>query len=240
MKPIGVVRSPFKEKFGIPRQPGLAPEVPAMIELPGTRENREAVRGLEEFSHVWVLFIFHESAAEGWRPLVRPPRLGGARKTGVFATRSPHRPNPIGLSVVALERVETAPKQPVRIHVRGGDLLEGTPVLDLKPYLPYADAPRGARAAPWAKERPKRVAVKFTPTARARCRELEALGYAKLEKLIRQVLALDPRPAFLKGHADGVFHATRLLDLDIDWEVNGPACRVTSIRPANSTPGRER
>ncbi len=136
--PIGIVRSCFREKFGIPRQPGLAPAARATLELLPPHNQPAAVRGLEDFSHVWLVFVFHGVPASRWQPTVRPPRLGGNRRLGVFATRSPFRPNPIGLSVVALDRIVTGQGR-VALHLSGVDVLDGTPVLDIKPYLPYAD-----------------------------------------------------------------------------------------------------
>ena len=130
LQPIGIVRTPFTEKSAAPRQPALAADVAGTIELTSTAQMADAVADLQGFSHVWVIFWFHQ--AEGWRPKVLPPR--STQKRGVLATRSPHRPNPLGLSVLRLERVEGT-----TLHVRGVDMLDGTPVLDVKPYVPYAD-----------------------------------------------------------------------------------------------------
>jgi len=146
-RPIGVIESCFKEKFGIPRQPGLARSVPAIIRLDKNDPFlAQSLRRLEEFSHLWVIYIFHEHGSRNWKPSIRPPRLGGAEKVGVLASRSPHRPNPIGLSAVELVRVDLQDPAGVAIHVRGGDFLDGSPVLDIKPYVPYADAFPDARA----------------------------------------------------------------------------------------------
>lgn len=184
---IGVVHSPFKEKFGIPRQPGLA-DVPAVIELLPPYDLADAVQGLDGFSHLWIAFVFH-AIARDWKPLVRPPRLGGNEKIGVFATRSTHRPNPIGLSVVALDRIEC--NDGVRLHIRGGDLLDGTPVLDIKPYVPYADAIADARAG-FAAEPPPRLPVRWQPDALQRA---EAIS-PQFRDTVAAVLAHDPRPAY--------------------------------------------
>src|SRR5690606_27186002 len=135
IKPIGYLRSCFKEKFAIPRQPRLAPAARGVLELRSPFDSGEAVAGLEQVSHVWLLFLFHEALEAQPRLRVRPPRLGGNRMVGVFATRATHRPNGIGQSVVKLDRVE-----PGRLFVSGIDLLDGTPILDIKPYVPYADA----------------------------------------------------------------------------------------------------
>ena len=137
MKIIAKIHTPFREKFGIPRQSGLA-DVPGEIVFEPKYRNPDALRGLEGFSHLWLIFQFSESVREEFSPTVRPPRLGGNRRMGVFATRSPFRPNAIGLSCVRLEAIEQTEKGPI-IHVRGADLLDGTPILDIKPYLPLAD-----------------------------------------------------------------------------------------------------
>lgn len=137
--PIGVIRSCFRQKFGIPRQPRLVPAARATLELLPSYAQPEAVRGLEGFSHLWLLFVFHGIPAGHWQPTVRPPRLGGNQRMGVFATRSSFRPNPIGLSAVALERIEISAGRVV-LHLAGVDVLDGTPVLDIKPYVPYADS----------------------------------------------------------------------------------------------------
>ena len=141
LTPIAHIRSDFKEKFGIPRQSGLADTDAKIIFEPEYRV-AEALRGLEAYSHIWLLWLFSESIPEEgkWSPTVRPPRLGGNARVGVFATRSPFRPNPIGLSCMRLERIEmNSPEGPI-LHVKGADLLDGTPVLDIKPYLPYVDS----------------------------------------------------------------------------------------------------
>ena len=149
--PIGIVHSPFKEKFGIPRQPGLVPEAKARLEVLPPYDRSEAFCGLEDFSHIWVTFVFHEAICTRWQPTVRPPRLGGNRRIGVFSSRSPFRPNPIGMSVVALEGISNIEGK-IELQLAGVDLLDGTPVLDIKPYIPYADSLPDARSGfvPWA------------------------------------------------------------------------------------------
>jgi tRNA-Thr(GGU) m(6)t(6)A37 methyltransferase TsaA len=136
---VGVIESPYKQKFAIPRQPGLIAEARGHLVLSPPFADDAIVRGIDSFSHLWLVFVFHETADKGWSPLVRPPRLGGNEKKGVFATRATFRPNPIGLSVVKLDGVERRGEQLV-LKLSGIDLLDGTPVLDIKPYLPYADA----------------------------------------------------------------------------------------------------
>lgn len=182
--PIAVVHSPFTQKFGIPRQPHLAPSAEVCIEwLPGF--HADCLRGLDGFDYVWVQFVFHGVLDEGWSPLVRPPRLGGKQKMGVFATRSPHRPNPLGLSLLKLERIEAA--SPPRIWCSGADLLDGTPVLDIKPYLPFVEA-RSHAAAGFAAAPPPTLRVVW---------QTDAPGLsAPLRRLIEESIAQDPRPAY--------------------------------------------
>lgn len=140
MKIIARIHTPFNTKFGIPRQSGVAAEVKGEIVFEPEYREPEAVRGLEGFSHVWLIWCFSESVTDKWSPTVRPPRLGGNVRMGVFATRSPFRPNPIGLSSVELEKIElTSDRGPV-LHVRGADLMDGTPIFDIKPYVAYADS----------------------------------------------------------------------------------------------------
>ena len=137
--PIGIIHSCFSEKFGIPRQPGLVPVARAILEMRPPYDRDEAVNGLETFSHLWIIFVFHANPKGKWQPTVRPPRLGGNRRLGVFATRSGFRPNPIGLSVVRLEGIRRY-KNKLLLDLSGVDLLDRTPVLDIKPYLPYVDS----------------------------------------------------------------------------------------------------
>jgi tRNA-Thr(GGU) m(6)t(6)A37 methyltransferase TsaA len=182
---IGLIHSPYREKFGIPRQPGLA-AIDAVIELLPPYANADAVQGLEQFSHLWLTFVFHAVRRE-WKPLVRPPRLGGNEKIGVFATRSTHRPNPIGLSVVELLRVDVS--QGIHLHIRGADLLDDTPILDIKPYIPYADCVVNARAG-YAQSSPQRLTVEW---------QLDVANVSidgATKRMITEVLSFDPRPAY--------------------------------------------
>ena len=139
MQPVARIRSEFAEKFGVPRQSGLVEELEAEIVFEPAYRNPDALRGLEEFSHVWLIWVFDRAIRETWSPTVRPPRLGGNARMGVFATRSPFRPNPIALSCVKLAGIRQTADGPV-IRVLGADLVDGTPILDIKPYIPYADS----------------------------------------------------------------------------------------------------
>ena len=140
MTPIAHIHSDFAEKFGVPRQSGLVEELEADIVFEPPYQNPDALRGLEDFSHIWLIWQFSRAVREGWSPTVRPPRLGGNRRMGVFATRSPFRPNALGLSSVRLDRVELDPALGPVLHVSGADLMDGTPIFDIKPYLPYTDS----------------------------------------------------------------------------------------------------
>ena len=146
MKMIGRIHTDFVTKFGVPRQSGLVPELMGKIVLEPEYRNPDAFRGLEEFSHLWLVWEFSEAVRPEWSPTVRPPRLGGNRRVGVFATRSPFRPNPIGLSCVKLEQIDLQDSRKPVIWVSGVDMMDGTPIYDIKPYLPYADSHPGAKA----------------------------------------------------------------------------------------------
>ena len=224
LQPIGVVRSPWKEKFAIPRQSGLAREVESIVELDRERIPSEALRGLEGVSHVWLLCWFHESVEEGWRPTVRPPRLGGALRLGVFATRSPHRPNPISLSLVRLLGVEDR-----CLRISEADLLDGTPVLDIKPFVPWAEQPQDARCE-WADAPPKRIDVRFTAQAEATIAAHR--DPIVLRNAIVQSLCWDPRPATQRGDPDRTF-AAALLDVDVRFRVDAAGVEVLDISSNN-------
>ena len=194
---IGVVKTPFHDKFGIPRQSGLVSQAKGVIKMHPDPDLKTALRSLQEFSHLWILFVFHEHGGKNWKPTIRPPRLGGNRKVGVLASRSPHRPNPIGLSAVSLEEIDLEAPGGPEIHVGGVDLLDGTPVLDIKPYIPYADAIQEANPG-WASEPIERIPVKFSVEAEAEIQKRDPTVDKNLRALIIEVLELDPRPAFKK------------------------------------------
>jgi tRNA-Thr(GGU) m(6)t(6)A37 methyltransferase TsaA len=186
---VARIRSPFGEKFGIPRQSGLVQEVKSRIIFEPAFRSADAVRGLEGFSHVWLLWQFSENLRSTWSPTVRPPRLGGNERMGVFATRSPFRPNPLGLSCVRLERVELDGELGPVLHVTGADLMDGTPIYDIKPYLPYADCHPEATGGFTDASAMERLTVKLPPEL------AEKLDPAQREALVG-VLACDPRPRY--------------------------------------------
>jgi len=216
---IGYASSPYKEKFAIPRQPGIVSAAKGHIELAGQANNIELVRGLEQFSHLWLMFIFHGTSAQGWKPLVRPPRLGGNKKLGVLATRSTFRPNPVGMSVVKLDGIRLD-KQSVKLDISGLDLLDQTPIIDIKPYVPYSDALPDAVAG-FAQEVPdKPLAVTFSARAKQDLARFQELS-PELEQLICQVLAQDPRPAYKNGQADDKRYGMHLHQFNILWQMSG-------------------
>ncbi len=187
LTPVATLRGPFHQKFGIPRQPGLAP-VEAEVVLHPPHDHPDAVRGLASFSHLWLIFLFHAHRPhEG--ATVRPPRLGGRERVGVFATRSGHRPNPVGLSAVRLLGVDA---EAGRLRVAGADLLDGTPILDIKPYVPYADSIPEADPG-FADAPPETRSVTFSEAAEQTLAALD--DGARLRRELAAVLALDPRPA---------------------------------------------
>lgn len=183
---VGHVHSPYKQKFGIARQPGLVSTAMVCIEL-NQQFHSDSVRGLENFEYIWITFIFHDAIKEGWAQLVRPPRLGGKQKMGIFATRSPHRPNHIGLSLLKLERIEYG--KTVKLHCSGADLLDATPVVDIKPYIPFAEAKPDA-AAGFVNGKPEELFVVWSENSGKQ--QLSHTEYL----LISQSIAQDPRPAY--------------------------------------------
>lgn len=229
-EPIGIVRSCFPEKFGVPQQPRLVPAATAELELLGPYARAEAVRGLAEFSHLWVLFLFHHNLGDGWHPTVRPPRLGGRKRVGVFASRSPFRPNPIGLSAVELLEVRTGPGR-VLLRLRGVDLVDGTPVLDVKPYLPHTDAIPDARGGYARVAAPARLAVSFTETAILEIQRADPEGSRQLAPLIEQVIQQDPRPGYLDRYPERTHFGLRLYELDVRWRLDGHNAWVVAVTP---------
>ncbi|MBF8722035.1 tRNA (N6-threonylcarbamoyladenosine(37)-N6)-methyltransferase TrmO [Pseudomonas guariconensis] len=215
VSPVGIVRSCFKEKFAIPRQPRLAPAARGILELLPPFDQGDAVAGLEQVSHVWLLFLFHQALEDKPRLKVRPPRLGGNKSMGVFATRATHRPNGIGQSVVRLEGVE-----PGRLLLSGIDLLDGTPVLDIKPYVPYADSIEDATNQ-MASDAPEAIAVAWSehalPQAHAHALRLRE----PLVELIEQCLAQDPRPAYQVPPAGRVY-GVKFWDVQVRWHYPQP------------------
>ena len=225
---IGVIHSCYTEKFGIPRQPGLVTESYAEVEILPPYNREEAFRELDRFSHIWIVFVMHAIPSGEWKPCVRPPRLGGNQRVGVFASRSGFRPNPIGLSAVGLKEI-IQKNEDIRLVVTGGDFLDQTPVLDIKPYLPYADL-ISAAVGGFAPEAPAaEMDIRFSPQAQTACREKEASGYPGLSRLIVQTLSLDPRPAYYAVAPVRKTFGMKLYRLDIKWEIRDNHILVTAI-----------
>ena len=197
MKIIARMHSSFPTKFGIPRQSGLVEELKSTIVFEPEYRNADALRGMEGFSHLWLIWSFSKAVREDWSPTVRPPRLGGNTRMGVFATRSPFRPNAIGLSSVKLDGVELHPTLGPVIHVSGADLLDGTPIFDIKPYLPYTDSHPEALGGFTAGYQGYKLEVDFPPAL------LEQVPEADREGLVG-VLAQAPRPSY-QDDPDRVF-----------------------------------
>lgn len=226
-QPVGTIHSLWKEKFAVPRQPGLIQDGGGELRLLPPYNQPEAVRGLEAFSHLWLLFVFHQTMEGGWRPTVRPPRLGGNARMGVFATRSTFRPNPIGMSLVELKNIRTE-KGEVILELGSLDLVDGTPVVDIKPYLPFAESIPAARAG-FAQEAPEAsMPVSFSPQALQQVAQ-HASRYPHLERFIAEVLAQDPRPAYRRGEEPDREYAAWLLDFNVRWRVDASGTLVTAV-----------
>ena len=219
IKKIAEIRNGFSDKFGIPRQSGLCDKVISKIVFEEKYRTAEAVRGLEDFSHIWLIWQFSRSVREEWSPTVRPPRLGGNKRIGVFATRSPFRPNPLGLSCVKLEGIEIDKELGPIITVSGADLLDGTPIYDIKPYIPYADAKPDAASGFVGTNERIRLNVRF---------EKELNIESSIKEALIQILSEDPRPAY-QNDPDRVYR----LDFDgytVSFKVNDTELTVTDIK----------
>lgn len=227
--PIGRIHSCFSEKFGIPRQPGLVPAATATIELFPPYNREDMFRGLEDFSHIWVLFLFHETLQEGWRSTVRPPRLGGQKRVGLYASRSPHRPNHLGMSVVRLDRLAIE-EGGVSLLVSGVDFLDNTPVLDIKPYVSYSDSVAEASCG-FTRELFPELEVRFEPQAAQFCDEYEKETGRCLRELVEQTLRADPRPASQKV-VDREF-GVLFWDVNVRWRAGECGFCVLSCEKVN-------
>ncbi|PJG59956.1 tRNA (N6-threonylcarbamoyladenosine(37)-N6)-methyltransferase TrmO [Aeromonas cavernicola] len=227
---LGIIHSPYKEKFAIPRQPGLVPTARAQLVLQAPYDHPDTLRGIEQFSHLWLSFVFHHTMAQGWHPTVRPPRLGGNQRVGVFATRSTFRPNPLGLSVVELLGVGHE-QGCLWLDLAGVDLLDGTPIVDIKPYLPYVDSVPDAHGG-FAPDAPTpALTVSFSAEAEQQLQPW-LTAHPQLRQLVIEVLAQDPRPAYKKGKVDEKVYGVRLYDLNVRFTINEPTCLIVAIEPA--------
>ena len=220
IRPVAVYRGDFPEKFGLPRQAGVVPELEGLVVLEPEFRNRDALRGLEGFSRIWLIWQFSESLQREFSPTVRPPRLGGNTRMGVFATRSPFRPNGLGLSCVELAGIEEREGLGAVLRVRGADLMDGTPIFDVKPYVPYADAHPDADAG-FAPDPGATLPVEIPAALLAQIPE-EKRG------ALRGVLANDPRPRYQRD--PGRVYTMSFAGSDVSFTVDGEALTVTGIR----------
>lgn len=249
MEPIGIIRTCFTEKFGVPRQAGMISEAKGVIKLKPDPRFKDALRSLEQYSHIWVIFLFDQNADPSeWRPLTTPPRLDVTGRVGVFASRSPYRPNPIGMSAVRLEKIlwstgavreSSGGGGGIEIIVSGVDILDQTQILDIKPYVPYVDCIRDAKGA-WTETEIPKYEVIFSDAALSVI-EKEAYNilkkhYVDFQNLLQQTLELDPRPtsqraafSILDPKNNGMQFAVRLLGFDILWRIENQKIFVYQI-----------
>lgn len=225
MKTIAKIHTDFPAKFGIPRQSGLVPSLQATIVFEPEYRNPDALRGLEDFSHIWLLWEFSQAVRSEWSPTVRPPRLGGNRRMGVFATRSPFRPNPIGLSCVKLEKIIWQGENAPIICVSGADLLDGTPIYDIKPYLPYTDSHPDAIGG-FADE------VKYQQLTVNCPQELQQCIPENHRQTVIDILAQDPRPSY--QHNPERIYSMEYADMDIRFTVDGNILTVIEVVKSNN------
>jgi tRNA-Thr(GGU) m(6)t(6)A37 methyltransferase TsaA len=226
LETIGVIHSPFKEKFSVPRQPGLIKHATMELELYKPYSHPDSVKDLSQYTHLWLLFIFHQHQDTNWRPLIRPPRLGGNQKTGVFASRSSYRPNPIGMSAVELRKV-TALNNSVKLELTVADLVDGTPIIDIKPYIPYSDVIPQAHGG-MAHQPPEQLAVSFSADALKSIKQHQT-HYPDLKLFIIEVLSQDPRPAYKKQSEDNKLYGVKLYNFDVKWRIDNNEVYVERI-----------
>ena len=220
MKIIAKIHNDFKEKFGIPRQSGLSGELLSRIVFEPEYRNPDALRGIEGYSHLWLIWQFSEAIRDDWSPTVRPPRLGGNKRVGVFATRSPYRPNPIGLSSVRLERIELTDTEGTVLIVSGADLLDGTPIYDIKPYISYSDCHTDAVSGFADPVREYSLNVVF-------CKALLSKIHISKQNSLIKILEQDPRPSY-QNDPDREY-GMRFADYEIFFKVKDDTLTVTRV-----------
>lgn len=220
MKIIAKIHNDFKEKFGIPRQSGLSGELLSRVVFEPEYRNPDALRGIEGFSHLWLIWQFSEAIREEWSPTVRPPRLGGNKRVGVFATRSPYRPNPIGLSSVKLECIEITENEGTVLIVSGADLLDGTPIYDIKPYIAYSDCHDDAVSGFADPVKNYHLKVVF-------CKDLLSYIDVSKQKSLISILEQDPRPSYQNDPERE--YGMRFAEYEIFFKVDGDTLTVTRV-----------
>lgn len=224
MKVIAHIHSDFASKFGVPRQSGLVDALESTVVFEPEYRNPDALRGLEGFSHVWLVWVFDKAARDSWSPTVRPPRLGGNARLGVFATRSPFRPNPIALSCVKLAGIEQTAEHGTVLHLRGADLMDGTPILDIKPYIPYADCQPDALGGFASAPAGETLEVQIPA-------ELLSRVPQERQEALRGVLAQDPRPHYQNDPQR--IYGFGFAGLEVKFSVDGRTLTVTDIEKAD-------
>lgn len=219
---IGNIISPFKEKFGIPRQPGIISTIESKILLNEDYSSEECFRGLESFSHIWILFLFNENIDKGWKKIVRPPRLGGNKKVGVFSSRSPFRPNFIGMSAVELVSIEVGKN--TCLNIKGADLLDGTPIIDIKPYIKYADSIIESECGDFTKKPVKDFKVVFSSQAESVCDENKGL-----KSDLENILSYDTRPAYYGKSSENKIFGMKFESFDVRFEIQSKCLHIIEI-----------
>lgn len=233
--PIGYIQSCFKEKFGVARQSMMIPQALGILKLNPNPAYPNALSHLTEFSHLWVIFVFHKNIEKGWRPLINPPRIEAPKQVGVFASRSPHRPNPIGMSVVKIEKIDFLAPGGIELHLSGLDILDGTPVLDIKPYLPFADSFADATLG-WARQSIQKYRVEFSSESITAIQKSGSKYHPNLQALLQQMLELDPRPTSQRKRSridsdasEGLLFAFRIFDFDVKWKIHNKGIFVVDL-----------
>jgi tRNA-Thr(GGU) m(6)t(6)A37 methyltransferase TsaA len=195
----------------------------------------DSLKYLNEFSHLWIIFVFHKNIEKGWKPLIIPPRIEAPKQVGVFASRSPHRPNPIGMSVVKIEEIDLSAPGGIELHLSGLDILDGTPVLDIKPYLPFADSFVDATSG-WANQSIKKYRVEFSRESLMTIQESGTKYHPNLQALLQQMLELDPRPISQRkrsstesDESEGLVFAFRIFDFDVKWKIHNKGIFVLEL-----------
>lgn len=232
---IGYIQTPFKQRFGIPHQPGISESAKGIIFLENNPDYLTAIKRLSDFSHIWIIFVFHNHGGNKWKPSIRPPRLGGAEKVGLFASRSPHRPNPIGISAVKLDHILIDDDR-VQIHVSGVDLLDGTPILDIKPYIPLADKIDHANQG-WADIPVKKYPIEITDVAESTFKKIEEDAQIEIRNFAIEMIQLDPRPAYQKRQIPvgpenvGKKFGLTVKNFDVKYEITKEGFLITAVLP---------
>lgn len=221
LKEIAVIHTDFPEKFGIPRQSGLVEELKSTLVFQPEFRVPEALRGLEQYSHLWLIWEFSKAVRDEWKPTVRPPRLGGNTRMGVFATRSPYRPNPLGLSCVRLESIDFKAAEAPVLHLSGADLMDGTPIYDIKPYLPYVDCRPEASNGFALAQQEGTLSVDIP-------QELLSLVPEQCRSALLSVLSQDPRPQYISDPER--VYTMSFAGVEVSFTVDGERLMVTDVR----------